>query len=367
MQTDMHYYGTYAIARMAGLTARDAKVVAYSAQFVDDSTKSDSDEHPDGGLIYGVATAHTNSQVAKNRLVNKIEQKRVWTPFHFIPGGQGETLEDKLVCQKDSLIAQQMFKHHISVAKDADYGLQLIGIASHVYADTFSHYGFSGVSTKFNKVDPDSISLIDVKNSQMEAYLMNKYNAFLKKYAPGFVIKMWRTIANKVAEQFSGALGHGGVGTYPDRPFLHWQFNYAESGAVSDRNNRETFTEGAEKLYHMLVAFAQEKDPTHKPLADFAEKRDIIAEIIATEAPMAGRIEQWKQAILSRQLYLSDEEEYLQYDHLEWEEQKTKTFVHLDSSSDAPKLEVYQFHQAAIYHRYFVLKHLLPKHGIVIY
>ena len=74
MQTDMHYYGTYAIARLAGFDVTEAKTIAYAAQYVDDSTSNDSDEHSDGGLIYGIATAHHNSQVVKNRLIDTKEQ-----------------------------------------------------------------------------------------------------------------------------------------------------------------------------------------------------------------------------------------------------------------------------------------------------
>ena len=40
----MHYYGTYAIARAAGLRPTDAQIIAYSAQFVDDSTMTNSKE-----------------------------------------------------------------------------------------------------------------------------------------------------------------------------------------------------------------------------------------------------------------------------------------------------------------------------------
>lgn len=36
MQTDMHYYGTYAMARAAGLNQDTCRKIAYSAQFVDD-------------------------------------------------------------------------------------------------------------------------------------------------------------------------------------------------------------------------------------------------------------------------------------------------------------------------------------------
>ena len=73
MQKDMHYYGTYAIARVAGLKPKDAQVIAYSAQFVDDSTMTDSQMHEDGGLLYGVATAHHPKQAGQAYLSYKIK------------------------------------------------------------------------------------------------------------------------------------------------------------------------------------------------------------------------------------------------------------------------------------------------------
>lgn len=41
MQKDFHYYGIYALARCAGFNRDDAHVIAYSSQYVDDSTESE--------------------------------------------------------------------------------------------------------------------------------------------------------------------------------------------------------------------------------------------------------------------------------------------------------------------------------------
>ena len=38
----MHYYGTYAMARAAGITRNAAKVIAVAAQFVDDNAAKES-------------------------------------------------------------------------------------------------------------------------------------------------------------------------------------------------------------------------------------------------------------------------------------------------------------------------------------
>lgn len=371
MQTDMHYYGTYALARLAGFKVGEAEVIAYSAQYVDDSTKSDSEPHPDGGLLYGIATAHTNSQVIKNRIVDKVQQRRVWTPFHFLPGGEGETAEQKLLCVKDSDIANQMLDNHISHAANSNYGLQLMGIACHVYADTFSHYGFSGISSDYNKVqDPTPL---DVNDEAMRAYLVNKHLSFIAKYAPNWWLKLQRKFFSRVGEDFSGALGHGAAGTFPDRPYLKWQITHEKTGKTTVRNNPETFIEGCEKIYHRLVDFGVTLHTSHQPLKDFTEVRSKIEQILAAELPMKatvdngkGRIDLWIDVINSGELFKTEKNEAILYDHHKWEQEKSR-FHLLPSSAEGKELAVYKFHQAATYHRYYVLKDLLPKNGIVIF
>jgi len=147
MQEDMHYYATLAIALSAGINKDDAEIIAYSSQYVDDSTEANSEQHEDGGLLYGIATAHHSISCIAHRFIEKEEQRRVWVPFHFVPGGEGSNFEEKLICKKDSKIAQEMFNNHINVAVDKEFGLELIGIAAHAFMDSFSHYGFSGISS----------------------------------------------------------------------------------------------------------------------------------------------------------------------------------------------------------------------------
>ena len=45
MQLDMHYHGTYAMARAAGLTPDAAKMIATCAQFVDDNVAQVTDSY----------------------------------------------------------------------------------------------------------------------------------------------------------------------------------------------------------------------------------------------------------------------------------------------------------------------------------
>ncbi len=366
MQEDMHYYGTYAMARAAGLTVKQAEVIAYTAQYIDDSTTNDSERHKDGGMLEATATAHTHLEAIKNAAADHIEQRKVWVPFHFFPGGKGKTLSEKLKCVKDGPLAQKMVKNHIrhAVAVQNTYGLQLMGIMAHVYADTFSHYGFSGVSSRENKVDEKSFKL-DVKNKEMKDYIRGKYINFLKKYGPKFLIENYRTIVSQGVSLATGALGHGAVGTYPDRPFLKWKFTYEKNNKDSGwRENQKTFLEGCEKIHKAFSDYATKTNSSTSPM-QFSEIQDKVKEILSLEADKKGRIEAWKKAIVDGDLFKASEDEALEYSSHHWEQQKDG-FEDLDDSHEMINKSVYKFYQAASYHRNYTLKQLLPDHNIMV-
>lgn len=352
MQKDMHFYGTFVIARLSGIPINDAKIIAYSAQYVDDSTKNDSEPHEDGGLLYGIATAHHNKQVIKNAVINKEEQRRVWVPFHFLPGGKGSTLQEKLLCVKDSEIANEMMENHIDATVEKKFGLHLLGVAAHVYMDTFAHYGFSGISSKYNAVVNTSIKLDPNLPDDMKNYIMDKKGRFFKRFGLEKAISYF-------AEELSQALGHGAVATFPDRPYLEWSFefehNRADNDKTSIRDNKTTFIEGCEKLYNHFTAFAKNKY-TDSQASSF--KKDAISSILSKPNKAEDRIESWKEKELI--------EQNVSYNEDNWEKDK-KSFSKLKASDNGIKSNVYQFHQAAAYHRYYVLKDLLPKHKIAVY
>ena len=366
MQKDMHYYGTYALARAAGLPVKHAKVVAYAAQYVDDSTANDSEVHKDGGMFEAIATAHTGSEAIGNAIADQAEQRKVWVPFHFFPGNEGKTLSEKLICRKDSALAREMVKNHIrhAVSVKDEYGLALMGIMAHVYADTFAHYGFSGISSRLNKVDGSSFEL-DVKDKKTKAYIMGKFSGFLAKYTPKFLIENYRCFASNGASVATGALGHGAVGTYPDRPFLRWRFTYKKDGTSSGwRNNSASFLEGSEKLYNAFREYGEQTGIVQNPV-EFNSMKKEIERIICLEAAKEERIEAWIDAIEEERLFKTEADEALYYFEHEWEQQKDD-FEDLVSTHEIIEKEVYQFHQAAIYHRDYTLKQLLPKYKIVV-
>ena len=66
-----------------------------------------------------------------------------------------------------------------------------------------------------------------------------------------------------LAENLSGALGHGSVATLPDRPYLVWSFDYerddAVAGVCSNRNNPVTYLEGCRALHDMFRPVLQDE------------------------------------------------------------------------------------------------------------
>ena len=407
----MHYYGTYAIARAAGLKPQDAKIIAYSAQYVDDSNHTNDEVHNDGGMLYEIATAHHWKQAGKgywiykikeslikiftHRKIGNVEQRRVWVPFHFYPGNQGDTFSKKLICRKNSTLVNEMFDNHIEQLKNTPYILQLIGIASHVYMDTFSHYGFSGKSSRENKVKSDSFMF---KNYEKEhkKHILN----FNKKWKGEYITENWRnkslwvsllsSLAHKIpilhkwihwfinlkrkvkssgAEIGSGALGHGPVGELPDRPYLIWRFSYENKDEVSERNNPKTYLEGCENLYLKLKKFSNLYYSSNQPIENnFSTIKESIKEILSFYGEKGERTKKWIEYIKENKLFNAEDNEleFLNYNKEEWENQKLKEFHNLPTSSAIANLPIYKFHQAADYHRHYTLKELLPKHGLVV-
>lgn len=356
MQKDMHFYGTYAIARLAGFERGDAHVIATSAEFVDDSSYDNTKKNKNAEIIFPTCTAHHPADAGKVSWSHPEVHRLVWVPFHFYPGGKGDSLHEKLLCLKDSKIVNQMFDNHIGMGKKAFY-LYLLGIASHVYMDTFSHYGFSGICSELNEVNQDSIKT-DIQDPKIRRYVEEKRESFWEKFGEDIV----ETVKTHIGEEGSRGLGHGAVATYPDRPFLKWQFDYEEGrhgkGTGSGlRDNPETFEEGLVKLHEKLSQAAREK-------YDSPNRRDLplnrIREILAFEGTKEERMEKWTSFISE---FIGDEG--VDYGGEDWEEKKDifpKTSVR-----DADRIgHYYRFHQAAVYHRWYTLKDLLPEHDIYV-
>ncbi|MBW1673393.1 MAG: hypothetical protein JRJ45_07055 [Deltaproteobacteria bacterium] len=368
MQIDMHYYCIYAMARLAGLKPEAAKIIATASQYVDDAVAEDIQHHENGNMLAPILTAHRLIEILDNR--NPEDQPFVWVPFHFFPGNQGKDFTERLLCRKDSALINEMINHYLKL-HDTPFTLELIGIMSHVYADTFSHYGFSGVSSRRNKVDKNSIVLKNA-SSPTATYLDRKLDSFFRKF--GFQGGLWtnirRAIMSDGAEILSGALGHGAVATLPDIPYLEWSFNYEDltlTDGLSVRNNTETFLEACEKLHTVFQRFAS----TSKGYDDgtsgvnFDSVKEKVVDLLSFQHGKSERSEKWRDTFSKGELGIRSGEEIPHYDPKTWDKQRDN-FATLDKPRDAVKKNIYRFYQAASLHRHYMLRELLPKHNLVV-
>ena len=359
MQIDMHYYGTYAMARAAGIKKKAASTIATAAQFVDDNANKDHIEFRDGARLDAEATAH-HALNLKN--IDREDQRRIWVPFHFLPGNEGTSYTERLICRQDSKIAIDMVRYGLSLV-DRPYALPLIGIVAHVYADTFSHYGFSGISSRRNKIK--GIKFDSAITKTTKRYLLQRAAEFKGNYPneEGAVanIKSW------FAETFSGALGHGAAVTYPDRPYLKWSFTYEYPEFSSGwRDNPATFLNACQALYNLFRDFAQAlPECAENPHTKFADIEAEIAGIISLQAPKAKRIEAWRTAAKAGKLFASGAETIPKYNANKWHNERENLAREKDSGK-VNAVSIYRFYQAAAVYRTHILRVLLPSKGLLV-
>jgi hypothetical protein len=122
MNIDFHYGVIYVTSRLAGMSKEQAQVVAHSCQYVDDATTPGILDFAGGESFERLASAHKlfDYKNGWNR-----ENRVIWAPFHFLPGGQGDSLEEKSICRPDSIIAKSMVRKAIE-ARNENNGLPLL-------------------------------------------------------------------------------------------------------------------------------------------------------------------------------------------------------------------------------------------------
>lgn len=355
MQYDMHYYGTYALAAAAGIPRQDAEVIATCAQLVDDHNFDRLYVIRGEDAVEGVATAHHPLDSGVRLLAplrTHDDSRKVWVPFHFLPGNEGGNFHERMMCRKNSGIARRMMDFYTepaSVDAHRAHGLHLMGVAAHVYADTFAHYGFLGISSNLNTVIPESIEPHEAHSADILKYLRDKYAQFAETFL--------------AAVGGAAELGHGAVATYPDRPYLRWSFKYGD-GRQEQRNNPNTFMEACENLHDYFARFAVlYYNGAAAPATPFAGLRDTIAEILAVEAPADGRVEQWRAAMAAKRL--PGVSPCAIYDSERWIA-KIKSASRLHTADNSDEAHAYNFFAAASYHQNYVLKRLLPEAGLFV-
>ena len=368
MQIDMHYYGIYALALLAGLNKEAAETIAIASQYVDDSITDNTLDHESGAKLIPEETAHHSGSI---RNLDRDHQRYIWIPFHFFPGNEGKDLTERLVCREDSKLAKEMVRHHLGLTK-TPFALELMGVTAHVYADTFAHFGFSGVSSRRNKVKNKSIEIVKA-SKRTRAYWDEEKSKFFRKYGirGGFWRNIKRSIFSAGAEAISGALGHGAVLTFPDQPYLRWKYEYEDEfhdreNLEVDRENQKHFLDGCRALFDMFSKLAQKRSDYCRISAPaiFDPAEAAIKKILALEDGKTARSQKWCQLVKQNKLF--GKITIPEYDGKKGWNKDRDDFPALADVKAAKDFSVYHFYQAASLHRHYVLRELLPKYGIVV-
>jgi len=351
MQIDMHFYGVYAMARAAGIRSDSAYTIAYASQFVDDALEGEVNILKNNKAVFPIVTSHKPIDY-QNAMLR--DQWKVWVPFHFLPGNlkTARSFYGKMQCVigTNSEPAAKILQHALAY-KTQPYGPHLAGVTAHVYADTYAHYGFVGLSSDWNKVKYGSVQPSPSHTARIKNYIVEKFENFKLR------------IAGTFAESIP--VGHGAVATYPDRPYLNWQY-LPESGRPKvERNNSADFLKACEQLYGFLVEFVKD-NPTHgKPDSrGFDSIRKKVDGILKKEGSQEERIAQWTAAIARNDLFQATQnDKSIQYSETDWEYHRINKY--LDDHGSLDDCHASHFIHAAWKHRNYVLYELLPEVGLM--
>ncbi|GGI71389.1 DUF6765 family protein [Shewanella gelidii] len=359
MQIDGHHALTYIAARFAGFSQMQASTIAYSAQYVDDATNSGTIKFSNGAMYNRISSAH---QMLDYRNFDELANHQVWAPFHFLPGNNGLPAGEnphgsfihKLVCHPDSFVAKDMLKQAIA-DRDKPYGLHRLGISLHVYADTFAHQGFAGVTHKVNEVHH-----LKSNDSALDQGFFQKIKSFF------------------VSESYP--LGHGAALSFPDKPYLVWSYTNGLDQKVK-RDNRDIFLEATDKMCRVMQCFRHgnltEQDLGHAmaqapglPIEDAQVIKLLLDEIRDNNGEV--RHQRWLEEIAhgkfsfgpERPVYIAKGQgswKYQAIGQLEAIDQDDEEFVYSESflTSDWK-----MFHDALQAYRFDVLHDILPRYGI---
>jgi hypothetical protein len=346
MKIDMHLYGTYSLARAAGMNHVAASRVATAAQFVDDNTDGGAVTLRDGTEIFIIPTCRN---VVDPRNFSELDQQYIWLPFHFLPGGEGATRDERLVCQKDTR-ALELVTESALVDLGTPHALERIGITAHVVADAYSHHGFQALASDSNNVIGNSIHLLTPLPKDLLEYVQKKFSDQVEQAG---------TLATNFVVNVMSRVGHGAVSIHPDRPYLRWRFSYV-GGHKADRDNPADFLLGCERL-HGLFQKVVEKIPDIREAAPkpFAWITPTVERILNTLGNAEGRSQAWREALPTLSEGRSGMVAYVPgFAHWQFERLKSAP------AADAASCFLARFNLAALEHRNLVLHKVLPAMGV---
>jgi len=346
MQKDMHFAGTYIVARASGFSHADASTIANSAQYVDDATEGGFVRFDNGALFQRTASCHT---MATPENLDELQNHLAWMPFHFLPGNDGADYPDRLICRENSQIAQDMVNACID-DRGLPQGLHRLGITAHVLADTFAHQGFAGMIHKVNTVT-ELFSDDPVLHASITSQI--------------------QTIWGELTHSGAPMLGHGLAHTYPDLPWLEWSYTDGRMLKVK-RDNLDIFLRALDTMCRMFQRY-RNVEPAGLPAATINILRTHLSEIRNEDGQV--RCDAWT-TLLQQDDPFGWGGPHLDYQADGWRRQALGidgafanfgNFTEIDPIPYPPNFLTSDwklFHDAAKDHRHQVMQRILPKYKL---
>ncbi|MBD2111191.1 MULTISPECIES: DUF6765 family protein [Cyanophyceae] len=360
MQIDFHHGVTYVCARLAGFEHQEADIVAHSAQYVDDSTQAGLIRFDNGAMFDRISSAH---KMLDYRNFKELANCKVWIPFHFLPGNGGlpagqdppGTFIEKLICRPNSPVAQTMVRECIE-QRYRSYGLHRLGITLHVFADTWAHQGFAGVSHEINSAR----DLVD-GNDRPDQSLMNRLKGFF----------------------IGGALplGHGTVLSNPDKPYLRWGYTNGRGEKIS-RDNPKDYLAAANELCKAMQRYRLGNADADVPGLPAADKDKIAMLFETTLGEGDCRHRQWIDHIAQGSFSFGPAQvSYIANGYGSWKHKALGIVGEGDGQRPALGHRIESrlpyspqfldsnwklFHDALRAHHFYVIHDLLPQYGICV-
>jgi hypothetical protein len=177
MDIEYHYYITYIIALRAGFDKEKAYKIAYSSQYTDDNNVSLT-IRDDSHVPY-------INHISQTMDITKPEERllRIHPFFHFFPGNTKEIVNapprsDGKLHLLNTIPGNSNALKLMNWALKSE-NLYNIGIATHMFADTYAHQNFAGFKDAFNSM-----------KGILESLIPNVGHADAK-YAPDVPGKVW--------------------------------------------------------------------------------------------------------------------------------------------------------------------------------
>lgn len=370
MQIDFHHGVTYVCARLAGFSRDEADIIAHSAQYVDDATKS-GEIYFDNGMIYTrIASAH---KMLDYKNVNALSNHRSWLPFHFLPGNDNEPAPDahaplgkeeylrRCICRPNSHVARDLARMVVE-RQDRAYALYRLGIAMHVYVDTWAHQGFVGFQHPVNIA----------KN--LEANDRHHEKSYAERFVDFFQEEVDQLGSKWIGEALP--LGHGAVLSYPDRPYLKWSYTNGYGERV-ERDNPADFADAARAMYQVFCRYREFPVAGKTVFArtyPLPEAFTLVADTLSGSIHESGedRHQVWLSRIAGGEFGFSDEVNYIAKGEGSWKHDALGTaediHEHRGKLPYDPKFQASHwklFHDALQAHQFYVLHELLPRYGLL--